>query len=178
VINAVRDFYLMYNANIHRGFHTLSQVASRLYEKAHDLVAKFIGAEDAEGIIFVRNTTEAINLVAHAWGIRNLKEGDEVVVTIMEHHSNFLPWFKVASITGSRVRVVDEDDSGILQYDLLEEVVTERTKLVAITHVSSVTGVINDIKRVVKVVREVCAKVLLDGAQSVPHMPVNVRELC
>ena len=124
MINAVRDFYLMYNANIHRGFHTLGQVASRLYEKAHDLVAKFIGAEDAEVIIFVRNTTEAINLVAHAWGIRNLKEGGEVVVATMEHHSNFLPWFKVASITGSRVRVVDEDDSGILRYDLLEEVVT------------------------------------------------------
>ncbi len=177
VVNAVRDFYLMYNANIHRGFHTLSQEASRLYEEAHDAVAKFIGAEDAEEIVFVRNTTEAINFVTYAWALRNLGDGDEIVTTVMEHHSNFLPWFKVAKITGARVKVVDIDDSGILRYDMLEEVVTERTKLVAITHVSSVTGVINDIERVVRVAKEVGARVLLDGAQSVPHMPVNVREL-
>lgn len=93
VINAVKDFYSRYNANIHRGFHTLSQEASKLYEDAHDLVARFIGAEGAEEVVFVRNTTEAINLVAHAWGLRNLREGDEVVITIMEHHSNFLIFF-------------------------------------------------------------------------------------
>jgi cysteine desulfurase/selenocysteine lyase len=177
VINAVRDFYLMYNANIHRGFHTLSQMASRLYEEAHDLVAKFIGAEDAEGIIFVRSTTEAINLAAHSWGLRNLREGDEVVVTVMEHHSNLLPWFKIANITGSRVKVIDVDNSGILRYDLLEKTVTEKTKLVAVTHVSNVTGIINDIRRIVNAARGVGARVLLDGAQSVPHMPVDVREL-
>jgi len=177
VINAISEFYLRYNANIHRGFHTLSQEASKLYEDAHDLVARFIGAKGAEEVIFVRNTTEAINLVAYAWGLRNLRKNDEVVITIMEHHSNFLPWFKVAKITGAKVKVIDINEDGRLRYDLLEETLTERTKLIAITHVSSVTGVINDINRVIRLGRKVGARVLLDGAQSVPHMPVNVREL-
>ena len=177
VIEAIRNFYLKYNANIHRGMHALSQEASRLYEEAHDTVTGFIGARSTEETVFVRNTTEAISLVAYAWGLRNLGKRDEVVVTIMEHHSNLLPWFKVAELTGARIKVVDINDSGFLNYEALGEAITEKTKLIAVSHVSNVTGVVNDVGRIVRAARSVGAKVLLDGAQSVPHMPVNVREL-
>jgi len=177
VIEAIRRFYTESNANIHRGFHHLSQEASRLYEEAHDTVAEFIGARGREEIVFVRNTTEALNLVAYAWGLKNLGEGDKVVITIMEHHSNFLPWFKIARHTGASVRVVDVNDEGRLRVDLLEEAINEKTKLVAIAHMSNVTGVINDVKAIAKIAHSMGARIVVDGAQSVPHIPVNVRDL-
>ncbi|WFO76068.1 cysteine desulfurase [Desulfurococcaceae archaeon MEX13E-LK6-19] len=177
VINAITEFYKKYNANIHRGLHTLSQEASEMYEEAHDVIAKFINARGRHEIIFVKNTTEALNLVAYAWGLKNLKEGDEIIVTIMEHHSNFIPWFKIASLKKACVKVIDVDRYGRLKYSELEEAISKRTKIVALSCMSNVTGVINDVKRVTKIAHEVGAIVVADGAQRVPHMPTDVREL-
>ncbi|MGQ4832340.1 MAG: aminotransferase class V-fold PLP-dependent enzyme [Candidatus Asgardarchaeia archaeon] len=177
VINAIREFYEGYNANIHRGVHTLSQEASEAYEAAHEKVAKFINARSWKEIIFVRNTTEAINLVAYSWGYENLKEGDEIVTTIMEHHSNFLPWLMLSKRKKLKLKVVDINQDGTLNFDDLEEKITNKTKLVAITHVSNVLGTINPVKDIIKIAHDNNALVLLDGAQSVPHLPVDVRDL-
>ncbi|MET1159734.1 MAG: cysteine desulfurase [Thermoprotei archaeon] len=177
VINAIREFYEEYNANIHRGLHYLSQKASELYEEAHDIVARFIGARNREEVVFVRNTTEGLNLVAYAWGLRNIREGDEIVLTIMEHHSNFLPWFKIAEYKGARVRVIGVKADGRLNIEEFEKTVSDRTKLVAVVHMSNVTGVINDVKKIARIAHEVGARVVVDSAQSVPHIPVNVRDL-
>lgn len=176
VINSISDFYKRFNANIHRGMHYLSQEASRLYEEAHETVAKFIRA-DADEIIFVRNTTEGLNLVAYAWGLKNLGEDDEIIITIMEHHSNMLPWFKLAKLRKANVKVIYVDKHGRLNYKELENMITKRTKIIAITHISNVTGVINDIKYIAKLAHDVEAKIVVDGAQSVPHLPVNVQNL-
>ena len=177
VIEAVKRFYEEYNANIHRGLHTLSQKASELYEEAHDVIAKFINARGREEIIFVRNTTEALNLVAYAWGLKNLREGDEIIISIMEHHSNFLPWFKIAEYRGARVKVVDVDENGRLRMDQLEEMITDKTKIIAIVHMSNVTGVVNDVKKIAKLAHDHGAYLVVDGAQSVPHIPVDVKKL-
>ncbi len=177
VVEAIKEFYERFNANIHRGLHYLSQEASRLYEEAHDTVAHFINAKDRGEIIFVRNTTEALNLVAYAWGLKNLGEGDEIIVSISEHHSNFLPWFKIAELKKARVRVVDVDEYGRLRMDQLEEMISEKTRLVAIVHMSNVSGVINDIEKIARMAHSVDARIVVDGAQSVPHIPVDVKKL-
>jgi cysteine desulfurase/selenocysteine lyase len=177
VIEAIKDFYENHSANVHRAVHTLSQEATELYENAHEEVARFIGAEGMEEIVFVRGTTEAINLVAYAWGLRNLKRGDEITVSLMEHHSNIVPWDMIASLTKACVKYCEVYDDGTLNYESLESLVSERTKIVCLSQVSNVTGVVNDVKRVVKIAHENGALVLIDGAQAVPHMPVNVREL-
>ncbi len=177
VIRAITEFYEKHNANIHRGFHTLSQEASDLYEEAHEVVAKFIGAKSGSEIVFVRNTTEALNAVAMSWGLKNLCKGDEIVISIMEHHSNMLPWFKVAEAKEAKVKVIYTDEHGRLIYNQLEEAITENTRIVAITHMSNVLGTINDVKKIAKLAHSIDAIVVVDGAQSVPHMPVNVREL-
>ena len=177
VIEAIKEFYEKCNANVHRAIHTLSQEASELYENAHEEVAKFINANGMEEIIFVRGTTEAINLVAYAWGLRNLKGEDEVLVTLMEHHSNIVPWEMLSKINGFQVKYVEVNDDGTLNYEAFENAISEKTRMVCLSHVSNVTGVINDVKKVAKIVHEYGALVLVDGAQSVPHFPVDVKDL-
>jgi cysteine desulfurase/selenocysteine lyase len=176
VIEAITDFYENHNANVHRAVHTLSQEASELYEDAHEEVAKFINAKDEE-TIFVRGTTEAINLVAYSWGRRNLKRGDEVIVSLMEHHSNIVPWEIISGIRGSNVKYVEVNDDGTLNYSALEDSISSKTRIVCISHVSNVTGVVNDIKRIAKTAHDHNALVLVDGAQSVPHMPIDISDL-
>lgn len=177
VIEAVARFYEEVNANIHRGVHELSVKASEAYEDAHEKVARFIGASSWREVVFLRNTTEAINLVAYSWGLRNVGEGDEIVVSIMEHHSNLLPWWMVAERRGARLKIVYLDGGYRLDYRALEEAVTDRTRMIAITHVSNVIGTINDVRRVARLAHRAGALCLVDAAQSVPHMPVNVRDL-
>ncbi|MEM0357307.1 MAG: cysteine desulfurase [Candidatus Bathyarchaeia archaeon] len=177
VIEAMKEFYEKHNANVHRAVHTLSMEATELYEEAHEEAAKFIGAKSMEEIVFVRGTTEAINLVAYSWGLHNLKREDEVLATLMEHHSNIVPWEILSKIKGFKVKYVDVNLDGTLNYESLKEFLTPKVKLVCITHVSNVTGVINDVKTIAKLAHENGALVLVDGAQSVPHMPVNVQDL-
>jgi len=177
VIEAIKEFYEKYNANVHRAVHTLSQEASELYENAHEEVAKFINANGMEEIIFVRGTTEAINLVAYAWGLHNLKREDEVLVTLMEHHSNIVPWEALSKINGFQVKYVEVNDDGTLNYEAFEKAISAKTQIVCLSHVSNVTGVINDVKKVAKIAHEHDALVLVDGAQSVPHLLVDVKDL-
>jgi len=177
VIEAIKDFYEKYNANVHRAVHTLSQEASELYENAHEEVAKFINAKGMEEIIFVRGTTEAINLVAYAWGLQNLKREDEVLVTLMEHHSNIVPWENLSRVKGFKVKYAEVNDDGTLNYETFENAISDKTRIVCLSHVSNVTGVINDVKRVAKIAHEYGSLVLVDGAQSVPHLPVDVKDL-
>ncbi|MCP8315318.1 MAG: aminotransferase class V-fold PLP-dependent enzyme, partial [archaeon] len=169
VIEAIKEFYEKYNANVHRAVHTLSQEATELYENAREEIAKFINARGIKEIIFVRGTTEAINLVAYSWGLRNLKREDEVLVTLMEHHSNIVPWEILSKIKRIKVKYVDVNDDGTLKYDALENALSKRVKIVCLAHISNVTGVINDVKRVAKIAHDYDALVLVDGAQSVPH---------
>ena len=177
VIEAMREFYEKHNANIHRAVHTLSLEATELYEEAHEEIAKFIGARSMEEIVFVRGTTEAINFVAYSWGLRNLKQEDEVLLTLMEHHSNIVPWEILSKIKGFKVKYAEVNEDGTLNQESLKEMLTPKVKLVCITHVSNVTGVINDVKAIAKLAHENGALLLVDGAQSVPHMPVNVKDL-
>ncbi|MEM0000669.1 MAG: cysteine desulfurase [Desulfurococcaceae archaeon] len=177
VIKAMEEFIKTHYANVHRGLHTLSQEASQAYEEAHEVVAKFINAYSWREVIFVNNTTEAINTVAYGWGLWNLKEGDEVVVTLMDHHSNMLPWRLIAQLKRAKVKYVDITQDGYLRYDQLEDLITERTRIVGFPVASNVLGTINDAKRIAKLAHEVGAIVVADGAQSVPHVPTNVREL-
>jgi cysteine desulfurase/selenocysteine lyase len=177
VIEAIKEFYENHNANVHRAIHTLSQESSELYENAHEEVAKFINADGMEEIIFVRGTTEAINLVAYAWGLHNLESEDEVLVTLMEHHSNIVPWEILSRTKGFKVKYVEVNDDGTLNYESFENAISPKTKIVCLAHVSNVTGVINDVKRVAKIAHEYGTLVLVDGAQSVPHLPVDVKDL-
>jgi len=177
VIAAIEKFYENHNANIHRAIHTLSQEATELYEEAREDVAKFIKAGSVEEIVFLRGTTEAINLVAYTWGLRILKQNDEVLISLMEHHSNIVPWEILSKIKGFKVKYADVNADGTLNWETLEEAISAKTKIVSITHVSNVTGVVNDIKKVAKIAHEHGALMVVDGAQSVPHMPINVQDL-
>jgi cysteine desulfurase/selenocysteine lyase len=177
VIDAVKDYYENHNANVHRAVHTLSQEASELYEDAHEEVAKFINAKGMEEVVFVRGTTEAINLVAYAWGLRRLKKEDEVIVSLMEHHSNIVPWEILSKINGFKIKYIDLNNDGALNYESFEDIISKKTKIVCISHVSNVTGIVNNIRKITKIAHEHDALTLVDGAQSVPHLPVNVKEL-
>jgi len=177
VIEAIKNFYENHNANVHRAVYTLSQEASELYEKAHGEVANFINANGMEEIVFVRGTTEAINLVAYAWGLRNLRKGDEVIVSLMEHHSNIVPWEILSKINGFNVKYAEVNGDGTLNYEAFEDMISKKTKIVCVSHVSNFSGVINDVKRVARVAHEHGALTLIDGAQSVPHLPINVKDL-
>ena len=177
VIQAVTDFYEKHNANVHRAVHTLSQEASELYENAHEEVSKFINADGIEETIFVRGTTEAINLVAYSWGENNLKKGDQVLISLMEHHSNIVPWEMISERKGFNVTYGKVKPDGTLDYESFEKAISKRTKIVCLSHVSNVTGAINNIKQVAKITHDHDALILVDGAQSVPHMPVDVKDL-
>jgi len=177
VIEAIRRFYEEFNANVERGLHYLSQKASEMYEDAHKTIAKFIGARSWNEVVFTYNTTYALNIIALSWGLNNLKEGDEIVLTIMEHHSNMLPWRFIAKKTGAKIKYVTIKKDYTLDYEDLESKISEKTKVIAITQMSNVLGTINNIKYITKLAHKVGAIVVVDGAQSVPHMPVNVKEL-
>lgn len=177
VIRAMDDYYRRYNANVHRGVHTLSEEATAAFEEAREKVAKFINAPSARQIVFTRGATEAINLVAYSWGRANLGPGDEVLITEMEHHANIVPWQIVQEQLGFTLRYVPITAQGLLDLESLPELLTERTKLFCFVHASNVVGTINPVRDLVAAARAVGAKVLIDGAQSVPHMPVDVQAL-
>lgn len=177
VIDAVKDFYRKHNANVHRGLYTLSQETSELYEEAHNEVAKFINANSMEEIVFTKNTTEAINLIAYSWALHKLGENDEVLTTLMEHHSNIVPWEIISKIKRFKIKYVNVKEDGTLDYESLENLVTKKTRLITVTHASNVTGTINDISKISKLAHENNAIIVVDGAQSIPHMPVDVKKL-
>ncbi len=178
VIMSMTAYYERTNANVHRGVHTLSQEATSLMEESRSRVAKFIGADDPATVIFTRNATESINLVAFAWGRRHLKPGDEILLTELEHHSNVIPWQMVARDTGAVLRYIPiTGRDGFLDLDKLPQLLTSRTKILSVTHASNALGTINPVEELIKRARVVGALVLVDGAQSVPHMPVNVKSL-
>ncbi len=177
VIEAVRSFYEQDNAPVHRAVHLLAQRSTLAYEGARERVARFVGASDAREIVFTRGTTEAINLVAGSWGRRNVGPGDEILVTWMEHHSNIVPWQLLCEEVGARLVVLPIDDRGVLCMDELDSLLGDRTRLVALTHVSNALGTINPVAEITERARAAGARVLVDGAQSVPHMPVDVAAL-
>ena len=177
VLDAMDDYYRRTNANVHRGVHTMSEEATALYEGARGRVARFINASSSKEVIFTRNATEAINLVAYSWGLDTLKPGDEVLITQMEHHANIVPWQLICQRTGATLRYVPIDAKGTLRLDLLDELLTERTRLFAFVAMSNVLGTINPVAELVERAHDVGALALVDGAQSVPHLPVDVQAL-
>ena len=177
VLQAMDDYYRNTNANVHRGVHTLSEEATAQYEGARGRIGRFINAGSSKEIIFTRNATEAINLVAYSWGLDNLGPGDEVLITEMEHHANIVPWQLICQRTGATLRYVPIDAQGSLRLDLLDELLTERTRLFAFVAMSNVLGAINPAAELVARAHAVGALALVDAAQSVPHMPVDVQAL-
>ena len=177
VKDAVSDFYQRSNANPLRGLYDWSVDATERYEHARQRVADFIGAKKSCEIVFTRNTTESMNLIAYSYGLKNLKEGDEIVISIMEHHSNILPWQMVCRQTGAKLVCLEIDDEGVISKEQYMSKITERTKIVSIGHVSNVLGVTNPVKEIAEYAHKMGAVVIADGAQSVPHMKVNVQEL-
>jgi len=177
VIEAIADYYEQSNANIHRGVHWLSQHATDLYDQGRATVQNFLNAQQAEEIVFVRGTTEGINLIAYSWGLHHLKAGDEILLTELEHHSNIVPWQLVAKQTGAIIRVAPVLDNGALDLDAYFQALNESTKLVGIVHVSNALGTVNPVKEMTAAARRVGAKVLIDGAQAVAHQPVDVQAL-
>jgi cysteine desulfurase/selenocysteine lyase len=177
VIEAITAFYEDHNANVHRGIYALAEEATEAYESARRRVAGFVGAPDPSTIVFTRGTTQSINLVAHGWGRTFLREGDEVVLTEMEHHSNIVPWQLAAADTGAVLRYVPITDEGLLDMDALERTVTDRTRLVAVSGQSNVLGTLPPIRRIADLAHAAGAKILVDGAQLVSHNPVDVTAL-
>jgi cysteine desulfurase/selenocysteine lyase len=177
VIDALVRYYQTTNANIHRGIHTLAVQATDQYEAVRGKVASHIGAANAQDVVFTRNTTESINLVARAWGDANLREGDEIVLSLMEHHSNIIPWQLLARRTGATLRYAGISDDGQLSLDDLRALIGPRTKLVSIVHMSNVLGTINPIAEIAEMAHAAGALLLVDGAQSAPHMPLDVNAL-
>lgn len=177
VIEAVQRYYEEYNANVHRAIHALGERATIRYEEARRKVARFINAPEPETVIFTKNATEAINLVAYSWARSNLTPDDDIVVSPIEHHSNLVPWQLAAKATGARLRFFDLTDDGRIRTDNLDDIITERTKLVAITHASNVLGTIVPVREIAYAAKQKGAVVLVDGAQSTPHMPVDVQAL-
>jgi cysteine desulfurase (EC 2.8.1.7) len=177
VIDAEREFYERYNANVHRGAYRIAEEATAAYEAAREKIARFLNAPSKECIVFTRGTTEAINLVAYSWGWANLREGDEILLTEMEHHSNIVPWQLIAQRTGAKIKVVPITDDGLLDMDAFERLLTEQVKIVAVTHVSNVLGTINPVREICQKAHEVGAVVLVDGAQAAPHLPVDVQAI-
>jgi len=177
VIECLEEFYRRYNANVHRGVYKLSEEATFAFERARGKVARFIGAASQREIIFTRNTTEAINLVAQSWGGSQLRPGDRILLTMMEHHSNIVPWQMLAQRTGAKLDYLNLDGEGRLALEELDTKLDERTRLVALTHQSNVLGTINPVRMIADRAHAVGALLLLDAAQSVPHMPVDVKSL-
>jgi len=177
VIAAESDYYQNYNANVHRGVHTLSQLATDAFEAARAKVQRLINAASPDEIIFVRGTTEAINLVAQSYGRSRLQAGDEIILSRMEHHSNIVPWQLLCQQTGASLRIIPVDDTGELKMEVFDEVLNEHTRLVAVAHVSNALGTINPVKAIIDLAHARSVPVLLDGAQAIAHLAVDVQAL-
>lgn len=177
VLEALQHYYERDNANVHRGVHTLSSRATDAYEGARDKVAAFVNAASRQEIIYTRNASEAINLVAYAWGMNTLQPGDEIVLTVMEHHSNLIPWQMVAQKTGAILKFVELTATHEFDLDQFQSLMSDKTKLVSVVHVSNTLGCINPVQEIVDIAHRYGARVLLDACQSVPHMPIDVQVL-
>lgn len=177
VINAVEEFYKKYNANPHRGAYALSMEATEIYENTRTKIAKFINAKHREEIIFSKNATESLNLIAYSYGMDNLKKDDEVVISIMEHHSNLVPWQKITKATESKLNYMYINNEFEISDEEIQSKITPKTKIVGISHVSNVLGTINDIKKIIKYAHKMGAIVIVDASQSIPHMKIDVQEL-
>ncbi|KOP25686.1 cysteine desulfurase [Hapalosiphon sp. MRB220] len=177
VLNTLRDYYEQYNANVHRGVHTLSAKATDAYEGARDKVAAFVNAKSRQEIVFTRNATEAINLVAYSWGMNNLQPGDEIILSVMEHHSNIVPWQFVAAKTGAVLKYVELTPEETFDLAHFQTLLSPKTKLVSVVHVSNTLGCINPVTEICTLAHQSGAKVLIDACQSVPHMPVDVQQI-
>jgi len=177
VIDAIDRYYREYNANVHRGIHRLSEEATIAFEQSREKFARFIGAKTAKEIIFVRNATEALNLVAFSWARANLKPGDRVLLTEMEHHSNIVPWQMLAKEKGLKLDYVRINDDGILDWASFTELIKQSPKVFSLAHVSNALGTINPVKEMAREAHKIGATVIVDAAQSVPHMPVDVADL-
>ncbi len=177
VIRAVEEFYEKYNANPHRGAYSLSMEATQIYEDTRTKIAKFINSKHREEIIFSKNATESLNLLAYSYGMDNLKKDDEVVISIMEHHSNLVPWQKVTKATGSNLNYMYINDEYEISDEEIENKITDKTKVVGITYVSNVLGTVNNVKKIIKYAHKKGAVVILDASQSIPHMKLDVQDL-
>lgn len=177
VIKAVEEFYKKYNANPHRGAYLLSVEATEQYENTRTKIAKFINAKHREEIIFSKNATESLNLIAYSYGLDNLKKDDEVVISIMEHHSNLVPWQKMTKQTGSKLNYMYINENYEITDEEIESKITDKTKIVGITHVSNVLGTINNVKKIIKYAHKKGAVVIVDASQSIPHMKIDVQDL-
>ena len=177
VIKAVEEFYQKYNANPHRGAYSLSVEATEQYENTRTKIAKFINAKHREEILFSKNATESLNLIAYSYGLDNLKKDDEVVISIMEHHSNLVPWQKMTKQTGSKLNYMYINENYEITDEEIESKITDKTKIVGITHVSNVLGTINNVKKIIKYAHKKGAVVIVDASQSIPHMKIDVQDL-
>jgi cysteine desulfurase / selenocysteine lyase len=175
VLDALRDYYERYNSNVHRGAHTLSGKATDAYEGARDKIAALINAVSRKEIVYTRNASEAINLVAYSWGMNNLQPGDEIILSVMEHHSNLVPWQFVAQKTGAVLKHVELTPEQTFDFEHFQKLVSHKTKLVSVVHISNTLGCINPVKEICTLAHEYGAKVLIDACQSVPHMPLDVQ---
>ncbi len=177
VIHALTEYYEKYNANIHRGIHSLAEEATAAYEATRDTVQQFINAKHREEIIFTRGVTESINLVAYTYGRTNLKTGDEIIISGMEHHSNIVPWQLVAEMTGAVLKVIPVDDNGELILEEYHKLISGKTKIVSVVHASNSLGSINPVKEIIDEAHQVGAVVIIDGAKSTVHLDIDVQEL-
>lgn len=177
VIEAMDKFYMEHNANVHRAVHTLSYEATELFEAARKRIAKFIGARSWKEIIWLRGATEGINLLAHSLCLHSLNEGDEIIISLMEHHSNMVPWQRMAKLKKLKLKYIKLNEEKRIDLDDLRNKITERTRIISVTHASNVLGVINPVKEIKKIAEDAKALLIVDGAQSIPHLPVNVQEL-
>jgi cysteine desulfurase/selenocysteine lyase len=177
VLEALQHYYEFDNSNVHRGVHTLSARATAAYEEAREKVARFVNAASHQQIIYTRNATEAINLVAYAWGLNTLKHGDEIILSVMEHHSNLVPWQLIAQRTGAVLKFVELTPDESFDLNQFRSLVSDKTKLVAVVHVSNTLGCINPVQEITAIAHQYGAKVLIDACQSTPHMPVDVQAI-
>lgn len=177
VINAIDEYYKTSNANVHRGAYSLSVEATAQYEKAREKVARFMNSPSVEQVIFSKNATESLNLIAYSYGMENLKKDDEIVLSIMEHHSNLVPWQKVAKSTGAKLNYMYINDEFEISDEEIESKITDKTKIVGITHVSNVLGTINNVKKIIRQAHKKGAIVIVDASQSIPHMKIDVQDL-
>ena len=177
VIDALNKYYSTFNSNVHRGVHELSQLATNAYEEGREIVKNFIGANNSKEIVFTKGTTDSINIVARSWATNNLKVGDEVLITTMEHHSNIVPWQMICEQTGAKLIVAPIDKKGQLIVNQLDKIIGQQTKLISISHVSNTLGTVNPIKKIMQLARRFNTKVLVDAAQSAPHFKLNVQEM-
>jgi len=177
VIDALVNYYSSYNANIHRGIHSLAEEATAAFEDTRTAIKEFINAETREQVIFTSGTTEGINLVAQTWGRQNIKEGDEIIISNMEHHSNIVPWYMLCQEKKAKLKIIPINDDGDLEIEEFEKLLTDKTKLVSVVHVSNALGTINPVKHIIDKAHEAGAVVLVDGAQSTVHLDIDVQEM-